>query len=121
MKKIIITNNKKVEGKFAGKAEVRMMESASMLGILKEGREIAEKGGRLLQDPQSGVKTHYKSLVFYMEDGNAMPDEKSLMMLDRSIKAADKSASLPFSGKEPLLAGIFQNKDLDTVRKVLGQ
>ncbi len=120
MKKIIVTNNKKVESKFSDKAEVKMLENATRLKILQEGKGIAEKGGKLLQDPAFGLNTHYKSLVFYMEDEKSVPDEKSIYMLDKCISAADKGSAPAISGKEPLLAGIFQSKDLDSVRKVLG-
>ena len=37
MKKIIITNNKKVEFSYAGKAEIIMLDKASNLSVLEEG------------------------------------------------------------------------------------
>ncbi len=118
MKKVIVTNNKKVESKYAGKAEVKMMENASRLNVLKEGRKIASDGGRLLVDPTRTVGAHYNSLVFLMDDGNRIEDEKSLSMLNKCIDIDDKAGNIAGCGKEPMLAWILQNKDLEAINGV---
>jgi len=117
MKKVIITNNKKVEYHYTGRAEVIMLDNASSLKVLEEGTKIASKGGRLLLDP-TRRKGYFKSLIFYMEEENNTPDEKSVFMLNKSISELTSSGNIPVS-KEPILAGILQNRDLDLVRSVL--
>jgi len=116
MRRVIITNNKKVEYNYAGKAEVIMLDNASNLKVLEEGIKIALKGGRLLLDP-TRRKGYYKSLIFYIEEKNA-PDEKSVSMLNKSISELTTPGNIPVN-KEPILAGILQNRDLQLVRSVL--
>jgi hypothetical protein len=116
MKKVIITNNKKVEYSYAGKAEVIMLDKASSLNVLQEGIKIALKGGRLLLDP-TRRKGYYKSLIFYMEEGKNTPDEKSISILNKSINELTSQGNITVN-KEPILAGILQNRDLDLVRSV---
>jgi hypothetical protein len=43
MKRVIVTNNKKVEDFYARKNEVIMLDSASALDVLKEGEKVALK------------------------------------------------------------------------------
>ena len=112
MKKIILTNNRKVEEAFKGKEEVRLMEKASAHDILKEGVKVASKGGKLLLDP-SRRKNYYKSLVFLME-AESTPHETSLTNLDKAIRSLNGNG-----GTEPILAGIHQNRDLDLVKSIL--
>ena len=112
MKKIILTNNRKVEEAYKGKAEVRLLEKATTHEVLSEGVKMASKGAKLLLDP-SRRKNYYKSLVFLMENESA-PHETSLTNLDRAIKALNGNGNA-----EPILAGIHQNRDLDLVKSIL--
>lgn len=113
MKKIIVTNNKKVESSYKSKEDVKMLDGASTVEVLREGLKIASEGGKLLLDP-SRRKNYFKSLVFHM-DGHNGPDEKSLEMIQKCLNDNSISAVV----KEPVLAGIHQNRDLDLIRSVL--
>jgi hypothetical protein len=53
-------------------------------------------------------------LAFFKDEDRVMPEGKSLSMLDRSIEEAKGAKE-----KEPVLAGIFQNRDLDVIKKIL--
>jgi hypothetical protein len=116
MKRIIVTNNKKVEKNFTGKADVILLKDASSLQVLQEGEKIALKGGKLLMDP-TRKKGYFKSLVFYMEDGANMPDEKSALLLKKSIEEAG-NAEKSVVNKESILTGILQNRDLNLVKSI---
>lgn len=116
MKRVIVTNNKKVEYHYAGKVEVIMLKNATVCDVLQEGKKLALKGGRLMLDP-SRRKGYYKSLVLLMDENAQDPDEKSLSILKGCINVAGQQGN---SGdKEPLLAGILQNRDLDLVKSVM--
>ncbi len=117
MKKVIITNNKKVEFSYAGKAEVIMLDKASNLSVLEEGIKVASKGGKLLLDP-TRRKGYYKSLIFYVEEENNTPDEKSVSILSKGIDELTSEGNAS-ANKEPILAGILQNRDLDLVKSIL--
>ncbi len=117
MKRVVVTNNKKVEYDLAGKAEVVMLDKASSLDVLQEGLKAAKKGARLLLDP-TRRKGYYKSLVFYVDEAVNSPDEKSISLLKKcmtEISAQGSSAGT----REPILAGILQSRDLDLVRSVV--
>jgi hypothetical protein len=116
MKRVIVTNNKKVEFHFAGKAEVIMLQNASVRDVLQEGEKLVMKGGRLMLDP-SRRRGYYKSLVLLVDETDKNPDEKSLSILQGCLKDANQGNS--GDGKEPLLAGILQNRDLELVKSVL--
>lgn len=116
MKRIVVTNNKKVENKFSGRAEIRMLQQASCYQVYEAAREVAAQGGRLLIDPtRGGADNFYKSVVFMLEEG-AQPDEKSLNTLEKCMAGVPKAEGM---GKEPMLAGILQNKEVDMLKKVL--
>lgn len=112
MKKIILTNNRKVEEAYKGKTEVRLMEKATAHDVLAEGLKMASSGGKLLLDP-SRRKNFYKSLIFLMEN-ESTPHATSLANLDKAIKSLNGNG-----GSEPILAGIHQNRDLDLVKSIL--
>ena len=113
MKKTIITNNKKVESAYQGKESVTMLDGAPTVEVLREGLKIAEAGGKLLLDP-SRRKNYFKSLVFHFDDSKA-PDSKSIAMIEKCLHDNTMSAVV----KEPVLAGIHQNRDLDLIKSVL--
>jgi hypothetical protein len=113
MKRIIVTNNKKVEAMYSDKVEVIYLDGSSALKVLEEGKQVAEEGGHLLLDP-TRYKGYYRSLAFFKDEDRVMPEGKSLSMLDRSIEEAKGAKE-----KEPVLAGIFQNRDLDVIKKIL--
>jgi len=113
MKKMIVTNNKKVESTFQAKEDVMMLNNASAAAVLKEGLKVAEKGGKLLLDPNRR-KNFYKSLVFLMDEQSG-PDEKSLALIKKCMDDKEISSD----SKEPILAGIHQNRDLDLIRSIL--
>lgn len=115
MKRIVITNNKKVQSNFDGKAEIKFMENASPYEIYEEGRKIVENGGKLLVDPSAGgIKNYYKSLAFMQGDDNS-PDPRSLELLGKCIEACK---DMP-RGKEPVLSGIMQKKEVDSLKRIL--
>lgn len=116
MKRVIVTNNKKVEYHYTGKAEVIMLQNASAREVLEEGQKLALKGGRLMLDP-SRRKGYYKSLVLLMDENENNADEKSLTILEGCLNEAGQLGNS--SDKEPLLAGILQNRDLELVKSVL--
>lgn len=113
MKKVIVTNNEKVEYLYSGKVEVIMLKEASGINVLQEGKNVASKGGRLLLDPTRS-NGYYKSLVFLVDEEIQGPDDKSLSLLNQCITKNGKTTN-----KEPIIAGIFQNKDLGIVKKIL--
>lgn len=116
MKRIVITNNKKVVEKLNDKAQIEYKE-ISALEVLKEGKYTAQQGGRLLIDPtRVAAKSYYRSLPFVM--GEDEPHQQSIELIDQCIAAIgdDKRAF----AKEPFLAGIAQNKDADIINKVIG-
>lgn len=115
MKRVVVTNNKKVEYDLAGKAEVVMLNKASNLDVLREGLKAATKGGRLMLDP-TRRKGYYKSLVFYVDESEKTPDERSVSLLNQCMKELQGSSA---GSKEPILAGILQKRDLDLVKTVL--
>lgn len=117
MKRIVVTNNKKVEQHCAGKTEVIMLEQASGFDVLQEGIKIASKGGRLLLDP-TRRKGYYKSLIFYREEENQAADEKSAAALKQCVEEIKQQGN-GAENKEPILAGIFQNRDLSLVKSIV--
>ncbi|HYE68789.1 MAG TPA: hypothetical protein VEA58_09275 [Anaerovoracaceae bacterium] len=117
MKRLVITNNKKVEFKYQGKVEVVMLDNSSDLKVLETGLQVASKGGRLLMDP-TRRKGYYKSLIFYVENEDGAPDEKSITLLKKCIDEASKQGNAEIK-QESILAGILQNRDLSLVRSVV--
>lgn len=115
MARIIVTNNNKVKELFSDKADIIYSEGSSALDILKESKEVARSGGKLLLDPSKG-KGYYRSLAFYKGD-DTTPDDKSLSMLEKSIGAM-AAGSAPDKGA--ILSGIYQNKDVDMIKKLMG-
>jgi hypothetical protein len=83
MKRIVVTNNKRVKAQYAGKAEV----------------------------------IYLGSLVFFKEAYQNAPEDKSVSVLDACIEETKKLNG--DANKEPILAGIFQKKDLEIVKKIL--
>jgi hypothetical protein len=67
-------------------------------------------------DP-SRRKGYYKSLVLLMDENESAADNKSLSILEGCINEAGLQGKS--SDKEPLLAGILQNRDLELVKSVL--
>jgi len=116
MKRIIVTNNRKVERYCADKAEVILLEKASGLDVLREGMKVASEGGRLLLDP-TRRKGFYKSLIFYRDGEGRGPDEKSTAALKQCVEQTKQSEH--DEGKEPILAGILQNRDLNIVKSIV--
>jgi len=113
MKKIIVTNNRKVASTYKSKEDVKLLDGACTVEVLREGLKIASEGGKLLLDP-SRRKNYFKSLVFHI-DGQSGPDKKSLEMIEKCLKDNSIAAVV----KEPVLAGIHQNRDLDLIKSVL--
>jgi len=113
MKKVIVTNNRKVESTYKTKEDVTLLDGASTVEVLREGLKIASEGGKLLLDP-SRRKNYFKSLVFHI-DGQKGPDKRSLGMIEKCLKDNSIAAVV----KEPVLAGIHQNRDLDLIKSVL--
>ncbi len=116
MKRIVVTNNKKVNAQYSDKVEVVYLENASGMDVLVEGKRIASEGGSLLVNPVK-YKGYYRSLAFY-KNGKSEPEEKAISMLNQSIEDTKKQNGS--ASKEPILSGILQNKDLDVIKKVLG-
>lgn len=115
MKRIVLTNNKKVKSNFDKQADVRFMENASAYEIYEEGRKVVENGGKLLVDPAAGgIKNYYKSIAFMEGDGGA-PDQRSLELLSKCL---DVSKDME-RGKEPVLSGIMQKKEVDSLKRIL--
>ena len=111
--RLIITNNKKVNEYFKGKADI--VEVDSDKEVFEEGMKIVSKGGRLLHDPLKGYGC-YRSLVF-TTDGSSIPAEKSVDLLK---KCSDKIAARQNkpTGKDPIFAGILQNHDLNCIKSL---
>jgi hypothetical protein len=117
--RLIVTNNKKVEGKYTGRAEVRYLKDMSAVSVLHEARKVAAEGGKLMVDPTK-LKGYYRSLPFFVDKEAKEPDEKSLTMIDFCIEQAKRNGNTEDNSQEPLLSGILQNKDLGLVSKILG-
>ncbi len=64
MKRIVITNNRKVAKHCANRADVSIKDMASGLDVLQEGLKIARRGTTSM-DP-TRRKGYYKSLIFYL-------------------------------------------------------
>ena len=99
------------------KAEVVMLDKASNLDVLQEGLKAASKGSRLLLDP-TRRKGYYKSLVFFVDEEEKTADEKSISTIKRCMSELTAQGN-SVGNKEPILAGIFQSRDLDLVKSVL--
>lgn len=117
--RVIVTNNEKVKTRYSGKIETIMVNNSSSLNVFREGLTLANKGGRLLIDP-SRCKGYYKSLPFFMEEGENTPDHESVTHLNKCIDLFSKPGINPSSEKEPLFSGILQNRDLGLLQKILG-
>lgn len=118
MKRILVTNNKKVEYRYSGKVEINMLNNESLLNVLYAGKELAEKGARLLIDP-SRTKCRYKSLLFFFDENQTTPDKNTIQMIEKSISDAKNMNLSNITEKESLLSGIYENKDLNIIKKVL--
>lgn len=119
MKKIMITNNPKVQD-FELYMEVEYMENKTVFAILNEGKKLAEQGGQLLIDPSkvSPIKSYYKSLPFFFTNNNA-PDERSLALINAALAQLEKVGSTEEFRKEPLLSWLLQGKDYDIIDKIV--
>lgn len=117
MDKIVLTNNKKVKETYADKADMRYMEGVSAHEIFEEAKKIVESGGKLLVDPSAGnVKSYYKSIVFMVGDEDiGISTQRSLELLDKCVQ---RTAGMK-KDKEPVLAGIMQNKEVDVLKRIL--
>jgi len=116
MKRVIITNNKKVIEEFAEKAEVRY-EDMTAPEILEKAKEIIGSGGKMLVDPaRTPLKNYYRSIPFIM-DGSE-PSQESIKLIDKCLGKMESKKDK--YSKEPVLSGVQQNSDMDMVRKVLG-
>ncbi len=120
MEKMIITNNPQAES-YAGKIKVAYLENKSTLAVLKEGLKVAQEGGQLLVDPNKNnpAKAYYKSLPFY-KNGATGPDQRSMDLLKSALSQVEKTGMGEEAGKEPLLVGLQQKKDMEVLSKVLG-
>ncbi|MEA4923108.1 MAG: hypothetical protein VB031_07025 [Eubacteriaceae bacterium] len=116
MRKCIITNNAKTRDEFADTVDVTYV-SGTPLEVLEHARQMAHDGGKMLIDPtRTPAKKYYRSIPF-MVDGSE-PCERSIELIDSCL---DRLESRRDSfAKKPLLAGMDQRQDTDTVRKVIG-
>ena len=116
MKRVIITNNKKVKEAFEGKAEVKYINSTA-IDIFEEARELAKSGGKMLVDPtRMPVKNYYRSIPFLVDGG--APSERSIDLIESCLGKLDGKKE--GFAKEPVLAGLQQNKDMEPIKKVMG-
>ena len=120
MNKIVITNNPKAT-LYEDLADIVFLENRSVLAVLKESLEVASKGGKILIDPTKVnlVKTHYKSIPFF-KNGETDPDERSVNLIKAAIAVLEKVDMKDTIEKEPLMAGIKQKGDMDTLEKIIG-
>jgi len=116
MKRVIVTNNKKVKEAFEGKADVKYF-NATAIDIFEEARELAKSGGKMVVDPtRIPVKNYYRSIPFLVDGG--APSERSVDLIESCLaKLEGKKQGFE---KEPVLAGLQENKDMETIKKVIG-
>ncbi len=112
--RLIVTNNKKVASYFQGKEEIIKVDSDFQ--VFEEGIKIIQKGGRLLHDPSKGFG-YYRSLLFVM-DGDNIPAEKSIEMLNKCISKIPNHQDRSVGNKESIFAGILQNRDLNLIKSI---
>jgi len=116
MKRIVITNNKKVADSIGNNAEVEYRKMTA-IDVFEQARELAKKGGKLVVDPtRTSVKNYYRSLPFLIDGEEA--NQHSIDIIDEVLSKMKKNPAV--YGKEPVMAGIQQGKDLDLVLKVFG-
>lgn len=117
MRRVIITNNKKVQTNFSDKAEVKFVE-ATPTEVFRQAKEIANKGGKMLTDPtRLSVTNYYRSIPFVISDDNS-PQQFSLDNIETCLKKLEGKESK--FAKAPVMASMHQSKDLEIVKKVVG-
>lgn len=120
MNKIVVTNNPKATF-YEDLADIVFLENKSVLAVLKEGLNVATKGGTILVDPTKVnlTKTHYKSIPFF-KNGEGTPNEKSVELIKTAIVTLEKAGLSETLDKEPLMAGIKQKGDMESLEKIIG-
>lgn len=92
MKKIIITNNDKVNHDYGSTMNVLFLEDASYLDILKIIRDKVHEGYRLLTHPLSGSvkpnETPFKSVAISEEKSSL--DMQSLEIIEDCLRVAER-------------------------------
>ena len=92
MKKIIITNNDKVNNDYGSIMNVLYLEDASYLDILKIIRDKVHEGYRLLTHPLSGSvkpnETPFKSAAISVEKSSL--DMQSLEIIEDCLRVAER-------------------------------
>lgn len=92
MKKIIITNNKKVYEKYKDIFDVVFLDKASYTDVLYATRDKVHSGCKILTHPMAGSlkpnQTPFKSIM--LENSENKADFESITLIENSLEAAFK-------------------------------
>ena len=112
--KIIVTNNKKVQDYYKGKAHI--IEAGSPMEVFEEGRKVVSQGGRLIHDPSKGYG-YYRTLMFTTECPY-IPEERDIRMLKKCTDKIKTRKNSTARSQELIFASIFQKQDLSRVKLI---
>lgn len=116
MKRLIITNNPKVQEILPEKAQVDYKQ-VSALKIIEEADALVKKGAKLLIDPlRTPLKSYYRSMPFLIDD-----TDPSQANIDAVGETMNKMRRDPEAySKEPVMSSLQQKKDLNLIMKIFG-
>lgn len=125
MKRIVITNNKKVLDRYMDRMDVMLLEEGSYLDVLHQADEIVRKGGKLLMHPLDGSKnpkqSPYKSILLGMEEEPEI-DSKSVGLIETSIRIVESNfGEKAKTGWKPRFQKLMENADLSTIERIVGK
>ena len=112
--KIIVTNNKKVQEYYKGKADI--IYAGSPMEVFDEGLKVVSQGGRLMHDPSKGYG-YYRTLMF-TTDCQHIPEERDVSMLTKCIGKIKNSKNSTGRSQELIFASIFQKQDMNRIRLI---
>ena len=112
MKKLIVTNNPMVRERYSQQYDLKY-EETSVVGVLKQVRDLVHRGYRLLTHPLSGSikpnETPYKSVL--LEESTGKIDEFSVRVIEEAVLTCDKFSQKKYPYKKDVTRD-FQFVDL---------
>ncbi|MDO4546340.1 MAG: hypothetical protein Q4C25_09300 [Bacillota bacterium] len=118
-RKVIVTNNPKVEEKFGERVELIYMEGARAYQVFLKVKEMLEEGARLTRPDIEDTHSYYRTVCLFYGDEHA-PTKRNLAEIDRALKATH---NLSGYYKEPDFLPAFavaaQTADLKRVKLTL--
>lgn len=125
MKRIVVTNNRRVYDRYRDRMDVTLLTEASYLEVLKRSRDYVEQGGKLLMHPTRGAagpgRSPFKSLLIGMQEEGGLCD-KSLKMVKDAIDQAEKNYGAKADRVwKPMLPGMHERSDLSRIELIVGK